>query len=225
MNYRDLQPANNFSNSVGAKSICYGAPGIGKTPIINTAPRPVLLICEPGMLSMRGSVVPSYEGYTPQKIDEFFDWFFGSNEARAFDTLAVDSISQMCEIYLAEAKAGPNRDGRAHYGIMAEKVMKHVNRMFFIKNHHCYLICKQQTIDIGGIVKHRPYFPGKDLNVQIPHLYDMTLHLSEVTISGFGVQKAFRTKASFDIHARDRSGKLSEFEPADLNYIFRKATT
>ena len=103
MQQSDLRPAKEFAQNFGVKALIYGPAGTGKTPLINTAPRPLLLACEPGLLSMRGSNVPTYPAYTAAKIDEFFKWFFGSTEVKNFDTIAVDSVSQMADIYLQEA--------------------------------------------------------------------------------------------------------------------------
>src|SRR5512147_1136630 len=104
MQITDLKPAKQFAQQFGVKTICYGPPGSAKTPTINTAPRPVLLATEPGLLSMRGSEVPTWIAPTKDKIDEFMKWFEHSSEAKNFDTLAIDSISQMCSIALESSK-------------------------------------------------------------------------------------------------------------------------
>src|SRR6266550_5669972 len=115
MDQRSLRPARDFAINFGVKAVIYGPAGSGKTPIINTAPRPVMLACEPGLLSMRGSTVPSWQGYTPETIDEFFKWFFNSTETKNFDTLAVDSTSHMADIYL-QAALKTNKHGLQAYG-------------------------------------------------------------------------------------------------------------
>src|SRR5437899_1886908 len=127
MNLSNLRPANDFAQQYGVKALVYGAPGSGKTPIVNTAPRPLLLACEPGLLSMRGSTVPTYPGFTNDAIDDFFAWFFNSNDVKNFDTLAIDSTSQMADTYLQAAlngksKAGNKMHGLAAYGDMAKNV-------------------------------------------------------------------------------------------------------
>ena len=53
MNINDLKPASALALRLGVKCVAYGPPGSGKTPISNTAPNPVMLVTEPGMLSMR----------------------------------------------------------------------------------------------------------------------------------------------------------------------------
>lgn len=166
---------------------------------------------------MRASKVPAFPAFTIKAIDEFFDFITKSNEARNFDTICIDSLSQMAEVVLGEeiAKA---KDLRKAYGEMSRKVMGHLTTLYFLQNKHTYLICKQAN-DNGVF---RPYFPGQDLNVKVPHLFDVILYLAVHNIPGYGQQRAFRTSANYDCVARDRSGKLAEFEQLDLTNVFNK---
>ncbi|MCP5883106.1 ATP-binding protein, partial [Klebsiella pneumoniae] len=74
MQMSQLVPASQLTRRYGVKSVVFGGPGAGKTPLMQTAPRPVLLVTEPGMLSMRGSNIPCWEAPTPARINEFFEW-------------------------------------------------------------------------------------------------------------------------------------------------------
>lgn len=227
MQMSDFKPARDFARKYGCKSIVYGKPGVGKTPVANTAPRPIMMVCEPGMLSMRSSTIPAIDCFTPERIDEFFQWLFNSRESANFDTVVIDSASQMAEIYLdrelnGKSKSGAKVDGRAAYGNMSRAVMQHLNGLFFMQNKHTYLICKQAFAEVEGFNMRVPYFPGKELPVKVPHLYDVILHLDMHSIPGAGNHKAFRCAASFDSVARDRSGNLAEYEPCDLTALFNK---
>lgn len=217
----DLKPAKQHAIRYGVKAVIYGGPGSGKTPIINTAPRPVLLACEPGLLSMRNSNVPTWTGFTAAHIDEFFEWFFKSNETKNFDTLGLDSTSQMCEIYIKHFYK-PGKHGLQIYGEMATKVMEHLDKLFYFPQKHTYLIAKETFNDINGIQTKIPYFPGKELPVKVPHLYDEVLHLAKVPIPGVGEKIAFRCRPSFGVMARDRTDSLNEFEPPDFAAIVAK---
>lgn len=224
MQMSQLKPASSFALNVGYKAVAYGPPGEGKTPLIKTAPRPVLLICEPGMLSMRDAHnIPAWEGYTVAKCMEFFNWLKGSNEAKNFDTVCVDSFSQFAEIVLKEALKS-NKHGLKAYGEMAETVMDIANLLFYMPQKHVYLIAKQTQIEEGGVMKRRPYFPGQELNVKVPHLFDAILHIAKAQIPGIiQPQLAIRTAGTIDITARDRSGRLNELEPPDLSALIAKA--
>jgi hypothetical protein len=222
MNQSDLRPAGQFASAYGFKSVVYGPPGGGKTPIINTAPRPVLLACEPGLLSMRGSKVPTYAADTGAKIDDFFKWAFHSAETKNFDTIAVDSVSQMAEIYLQEA-IKTKKHGLQAYGDMAKNVMDHLRGLYFLQNKHTYLIAKEQIVIESGMSVRRPYFPGQQLPTEVPHLFDAILHLAKHNVPSVGQVVSFLCAQQIDTMARDRSGRLSEYEQPNFGDLVRKA--
>lgn len=217
----DFKEARVFAQSYGVKALAYGPPGVGKTPIVNTAPRPVFLAVEPGLLSMKNSRVPTYVAPTWKQIDEWFKWLWNSKETANYDTVCVDSVSQICEIYLRD-----NPEKVAHglklYGNMAERVGDILHKLYYMQGKHTYLICKQMIETTDGGSKRRPYFPGNDLNVKTPHLYDEILDVGRHTIPGHGVAIAFQCHSSFDSYCRDRTGLLDQFEPPDLSALFAK---
>jgi hypothetical protein len=222
LNIRDLKPLSELAQRFGAKCVTYGPPGLGKTPLMATAPRPLCLVVEPGLLSVRKVTnVPGFEANTAPKIRDFFTWFFQSAEARNFDTLGIDSVSQMAEIIVTE-QLGKWKDGRKAYGEMSREIMGWMNDLYYLPNKHIYLIAKQMN-DNGCF---RPYFPGQDLNIRVPHLFDLILRLAQFnTVPGAPVGQAvtaFQCKPSFDAIARDRSGVLAEFEFPNLTAIFQK---
>lgn len=215
-------PASSWAQQFGVKSVVYGNPGCGKTPLCNTAPRPVLLAVEPGLLSMRNSSVMTCYAPTVELIEDFFQWLFNSAEAKAnVETVCIDSLSQVAELYL-EKELQKAKDPRKAYGEMSRKVMTHVNGLYYTRERHTYLICKQGTVEENGTHKRKPYFPGQDLGIKIPHLFDEVLHLGKVQMPGQGEVIALRTRESFDIFARDRSGRLAEFEQPNLTQLFNK---
>lgn len=224
MNLSSLRPARDFAVQFGCKSLVYGAPGSAKTPGINNAPRPLLLACEPGLLSMRGSSVPTFQAFTPELIDEFFLWFFNSTEVKNFDTLGVDSVSQMADIYLQQS-IKTNKHGLKAYGEMASNTMKHLRTLYFMREKHTYLIAKQAigVSEEGHSGYKRPFFPGQQLPVDIPHMYDFILHLGIQNVPGIGQVSAFRCIGSIDTMARNRTGNLNEFEEPHIGKLYQKA--
>lgn len=228
MNLSDLKAAGSFADMSGVKALIYGPPGSGKTPVFNTVSKGILLACEPGMLSMKGSQMPTYQAHTGPLIEEFFKWWFSSQETKNFDTLGIDSVSQLADIFLQEALK-KHKHGLQAYGEMGEKTMEVLRPLFFQKQKHCYLICKQTVEKENGFDVRKPYFPGRQLPTEIPHLYDMILHLdihavpATATRPAMGQIQSFQTRRSIDISARDRSGKLDEFEPPNFGYVIEKA--
>lgn len=228
MQQSDLRAASDFANNFGAKCIIYGPPGSAKTPLINSAPRPVLLACETGLLSMRGSNVPTWGGFTVPLIEEFFKWFESSAEVKNFDTIAIDSASHMADIYLQAAlsgtsQAGNKKHGQAAYGDMATKVSAKLRTIYYTRYKHAYVICKEAVVEDMGVNQKRPYFPGNVLNTEIPHQYDFILRLAKANIPSVGEQLAFQCNQTYDVSARNRTGTLDNFEPPHYGNLITKA--
>lgn len=227
MNMTQLKPAWQVAQKFGVKSLIYGQPGTGKTPIMGTAPRPVALILEPGMLSMKKETESSknlqcWQAKDAKEIYEFFTWVFQSAETKNFDTICVDSVSQMAEMILA-AELPLHKNKMQAYGELLTKVMNILEGLFYLQNKHVYLIAKQATADENGICVKRPYFPGKGLDIKVPHLYDEVFHIDKVQVQGQSAKTlAIRTSETFGLVTRDRSGNLAELEFPHLGQIFAK---
>jgi hypothetical protein len=235
MQASQLRPASELSKRYGVKCIVYGGPGSGKTPLIATAPKVVLLATEPGLGSMRNSNVATWEAHTPEKIDEFMKWALSSTELKQFDTIAIDSLSNLSELFLLQEQKN-EKHGQKAYGQANTRTMKVCNDLYYMRDKHIVMIGKQTIVENGSqntnsgyvmyepVLQKRPYFPGKELNTKIPHLFDNIMHLCDVTMPGFQKpQRALRTKEIPEILARDRYGNLDDLEPPDLTRLFDKA--
>ena len=216
---KQLKPASQLAQQFGVKAVLYGAPGTGKTPLLQTLPNPVICVTEPGMLSMRNvQNVACWEASNIDLLDQFFDWLFRSPEAKQFQTVAIDSVSQMAEMVL-NAYLPKHKHAMQAYGEMSKKVLEYINGLYYLKGLNVCLIAKEDFSNN----ERRPYFPGKDLNVKIPHLYDEILHIGEENVTGsVQPQIKIRTKQVFGVIARDRSGRLQELEEPHLGNIFAK---
>lgn len=218
MNIKDLREIKEFAQKYGCKAIVYGGTGSGKTPISNTCINPIMLACEPGLLSMRNSTIPGYYAETAEKIDEFFKWLFFSGETKNFDTVIVDSISFMADTYLQRALKS-KKHGLQAYGDMATCVMDHLRPLYFLQQKHTYLIAKEQIV----ADQKRIYFPGDILNKEVPGLYDFILHLGIKNVPQVGQTKAFQCNETFDILARNRTGNLNDYEQPNFGQLCLKA--
>lgn len=226
MNITQLVPAYQLAQSYGVKAVGYGPPGSGKTPLLDTLKpyNPVLGVTEPGMLSMRHSGIACFPAFTAREVTEYVDWCVGSHEAKQFGVKCLDSISQMAEMDLEQAK-GATKDGRKIYGILSEKVMERLLKLYYAKETHVVLIAKESkgdgSKDGTPASKTAPYFPGQDLNVKVPHLFDWVFRLEYANLAGVRT-RAIRSIESHEYFARERTGRLAEHERPDLAYLINK---
>jgi len=228
MNEKDLKPSGECAKVLGCKVVLYGKPGSGKTPLAaTTSPRPLLLACEPGMLTLRGTNIPTFEAYDVNRIKEFFAWFFsGSKEVDNYDTLIWDSATQGAEIYLDAAlrkgsSSGNKAHGQAAYGDMAFAMNDHLAKLYFMPRKHIVLITKRAVMEDMGVQMAKPIFPGNDLNTKVPHLYDGVFQLGRFPNVNPNAPMLQCTE-SFDAIARDRSGRLAQYEPPHFGNLFAK---
>lgn len=228
MDQSQFRPAREFALNFGMKAVLYGPPGSGKTPIAaTTSPRPLLVLSEPGALTLRKCNVPTVDCFTSARIKEFYAWAKGSNETKNFDTFVFDSWSQQAEIIVKDklggnSKGGNKVDGRLAYGEMSAEMLDYLLQMFFMPRKHIVGICKMQTIDQNGFGYCKPYFPGKELNVRVPHLFDMILKVGMHAASGDNEKSTIQCKETFDAMARDRSGALNGYEFASIQSLITK---
>lgn len=224
MNIRDVVPVSSLANQFGTKAIVYGGPGTGKTPLLTTVPNGIICATEPGFKSIRKSGMAAFLADTYAKQRDFWRWATSSNEARQFETKCCDSISQMAEIILEEERKAGGKDPRKFYGELSLKMMEIMNMIYFAPGMNALLIAKEGSLESDGITKFRPYFPGQDLNIKIPHLYDSVWRIELLRVQDGSMQRVIRTKENHNAFARERSGNLAELEPPDINYLFNKSS-
>lgn len=205
----------------GIKALVYGKSGIGKTRLCATAPGPIIVSAENGLLSLRDQSIPAMEIKTLDDLNRGLDYLMGPAGAY-FHTICVDSISDIAEKVLANAKAG-TKDGRKAYGDMADQMWDTIRAYRDIKGKCVVMVAKAQYVkdDANGVTKWAPMMPGKNLTQGLAYQYDEVFHLGTYRGAG-GEFTALQTQADLQYEAKDRSGSLDFFEYPDLTNIFNK---
>lgn len=208
----------------GAKLLVYGPPGTAKTPLIATAPKPLLVAIEAGLLSMRGSNVPAVDATTAPALDDFLKWLSSSSEVSKFETIAIDSITEFCEVIL-QRSLKKNSHGLKAYGEMAT-YMRGALKLLNACKPHVYMTAKLDLRKEGEMSVRAPLIPGQDFKFTLPHDVDEVFFVNRFSNEATNYKPilCFQTGGSPDTIARDRSGKLAFYEKPDLGYIFEKIT-
>jgi len=204
------------------KLLVYGQAGAGKTSLIPTLPTPVILSAEGGLLSIADTNLPFIEITSMQELQEAYKWLTSSAEAGEFQSVALDSISEIAEVVLnAEKKI--NKDPRAAYGAMQEQMADIIRGFRDLPGKHVYMSAKlEKTQDEMGRVLYAPSMPGNKTGQSLPYFFDEVLALRvEKDAEGF-TRRALMTDGDGLWLAKDRSGKLEVWEDADLGEIIKK---
>ncbi len=206
----------------GVKVLVYGQAGAGKTSLVKTLPKPIVLSAEGGLLSIQDADLPFIEITSMDDLREAYTWLTQSDEAKGFESVALDSISEIAEVVLnAEKKA--TKDPRQAYGAMQEQMADIIRAFRDLPGRHVYMSAKlEKTQDEMGRVLYAPSMPGNKTGQALPYFFDEVLAL-RVEKDGEGVtQRALMCDSDGLWLATDRSGKLEAWEAPDLGAIIAK---
>ncbi len=205
----------------GVKLLVYGQAGAGKTSLIPTLPSPIVLSAEGGLLSIQDAELPYIEIGTMADLQEAYKWL-KSNEADQFESVAIDSISEIAEVVLNYEKK-VNKDPRAAYGSMQEQMADIIRVFRDLPNKHIFMSAKlEKTQDEMGRVLYAPSMPGNKTGQSLPYFFDEVLALRVERDAEGATQRALMCDSDGLWLAKDRSGKLEAWEPADLGAVIIK---
>ena len=220
---RIVSPADAVQDQ-GAKILVYGMAGAGKTFLARTAPGKVLVIsAEAGLLSIRDAQnVEAIEVKSAAEVVEVYEALRSGK--LQYDTVCLDSISEISELLLQAEKAR-HKDARKAYGEVQESVTN-VMRAFRDLQMHVMFICKEDKVNNDGVFEQAPKMVGTKLGQSITYFFDEVLALrviEDTDAEGNPVQARWlQTRIGQGYVAKDRSGKLEAFEEPNLTKLIEK---
>lgn len=228
----DREIANN-----GLKMLVYAEAGMGKTVLSATLPAPVIISAESGPLSLQGSNlakiypapwtyttnIPMIKIKTVDQLSEAYQLLAGPHGAR-FQSIAIDSISEIAEVVLANAKAQV-KDPRQAYGELIDKMEMVIRAFRDMPNKHVYMAAKMEPFkdELSGAVKYGPSMPGAKLGPRLPYFFDFVFRMGVNKRPDGTPFRYLQTAADIQYVAKDRSGKLDALEFPHLGNIITKA--
>lgn len=208
--------------SSGVKLLVYGQAGAGKTTLIPSLPTPVVLSAEGGLLSIADADVPFIEIGTMAELWEAWEWLTKSAEATHFESVALDSISEIAEVVLSAEKKS-SKDPRQAYGAMQEQMADIIRAFRDVPGKHVYMSAKlEKNQDEMGRMLYSPSMPGNKTGQSLPYFFDEVLALRVEKNAEGETQRALMCDSDGLWVAKDRSGKLEMWEAPDLGAIIRK---
>lgn len=205
----------------GVKLLVYGHAGAGKTTLAASMPRPIIISAEGGLLSIQGAALPYIEVSSMDALREAFDYVSGEHGAD-FDSIVLDSISEIAEVVLIHEKA-VNKDGRAAYGEMAVQMTSIIRAFRDLPGKHVLMTAKvEKSQDETGRILYSPSMPGNKVGQSLPYFFDEVLALRVEKDAEGVAQRALMCDSDGLWLAKDRSGKLDAWESPDIGAIIAK---
>lgn len=214
-----IQTTRGVSARQGVKMLVYSRSGVGKTTLIRTCPKPFILSSEKGLLSLANQDIPFAEMRSISDLRMAYQWFYARGDNENVQTVCLDSITDIADDVLKnELKQAA--DPRQAYGKLMSQILEIYKNFRDLPYRHVYFIAQQEPTkdEVTGAVMFGPSLPGQKLGVKVPYLFDETFQL---IVDNQGT-RWIRTRPDFRNEAKDRSGALAEYEPADLGAIIRK---
>lgn len=226
------------SQMSGVKLLIYGPAGVGKTMLNATMPNPVMLSAESGALSLKPSNLQRLYGVGQSSItynmpiikittvDDLIDahkWLAGSVEARNFQSVGIDSISEIGEVVLNNAKRQV-KDPRQAYGELIEKMETSIRAFRDLAGKNVAVFAKMEPMkdEMTGVVKYGPSMPGAKLGAKLPYFFDEVFRMGISKDAQGNPYRFLQTQPDLQYEAKDRSGALAPIEYPHLGAIFQK---
>lgn len=208
----------------GIKTLIYGGFGVGKTPLCASAPSPIIISAEQGLLSIKKAnpPVPYIEVRNFQDLQEVSGWMV-SPSSQQFYTLCLDSLSEIVEVLLVEERRKVKDPRQAFYAVL-DRAVEFARWMRDLPGRNVVLIAKEEYSkdESTGAKMFMPMMPGNKLGQELPYFFDEVFRMVKGKDANQQPYCALITREGFQHQARDRSGMLAEFEPPDLTHVFKK---
>lgn len=186
------------------KMLVYGAAGVGKTALIPTLNNPLILVTESGnpLMGLAGHNLPFVK---INNFDEFLNCVIFFKKDARFNSLVIDSISDLSQIRINDLLKGKSNGGKKIHGEQAYGLLLQDFDTVWDLLNECLqdIVCfaKLHTFETEDKKQlFYPLFAGKALNPIALHYFDAVVALEKQ-----GVNRQLITSQNYQWQAKART--------------------
>jgi hypothetical protein len=210
-----------------------GESGVGKTSLAKTFELPhdnVLIIsAESGLLCLQGTDIPVHE-VNPQdafgSIGEIYEYLMTDEAKARFRYIMIDSLTEISQLVLSNLKEDPKladpKNAFPLWNKYAEQMVKLVKVFRDMNDYSVFFTCLTSKEKDGTVFVDELNVQGNTLKDNLKSYFDLVLHYKIFTDKEGVKHRTLISDMGESPLAKDRSGKLEAFEPADLSAIINK---
>jgi phage nucleotide-binding protein len=189
----------------------YGDPGVGKTSLAATAPRPLFLNCEAGDVALRNKDIDVIRVDDFSMMPMIMTWLEeNAGKPDFYQTVVIDSLTELSKRAMDNVLKAENRDmpHQADWGRSSEYVRRVVRKTRDLPIHTVYVLGSIFKEDAAtGISEHMPNLPGK-LAPEVAGYFDILGFLTMVRVSPKEYGRRLMVQPSPKWRAKDRTNTL-----------------
>jgi hypothetical protein len=220
------------------KCLVFGSSGAGKTTLISTAEEPVLIISfESGLLSIAGKDIDVIDATTDDagnllpkgdrinRLKEVYQFLLTEDARAKYKWIAIDSLTELAQNIIEDlhTKFTDRKDGFVMWGEYAKEI-KGIIKAFRDLPYYSVIFTALATEDKDESARryYKINVQGK-ISEELPAYFDEVFYLFvKDNDDGTSTRKLLCKAHAAVPFAKDRSGKLSEFEEPNLTTIAHK---
>ena len=156
-----------------------------------------------------------------EELEEAYEWVT-SPEADEFESVILDSISEIGEVVLTHEKK-INKDGRAAYGELQVQMTTLIRSFRDLPGKHVLMTAKLEKMqDEMGRILYGPSMPGAKLSQQLGYFFDAVFALRVEKDAEGNTQRALMCDTDGLWQAKCRIKGVDAWEAPDLGAIINK---
>ena len=191
----------------GVNILLYGCAGIGKTRALGGLPSPIILSAEGGLLSLRNESIPYIRVSSVSDLRDAYSWLSSDSvEAREYESVAMDSLSEICDVTLVELRKRVGSEPAVLYPELRQRVLPLLSAFRSLRGKSFVATARESVRQVrrgDGVVG--PAVVGNRLADDVPYIFDMVLHY---TLDEEGNRVVYTDVSCIGSIAKDRTGVL-----------------